>query len=128
MAGQSTHGVSNYAFYVELEAGIRATKDEAQDIPRRLDRELCEANDYYWSNGRKTEALGPVRINFVAAGTFAALRRMQDRNSDGTVSSQIKTPRVIHRADQLAFLEDAVFLSVVGQDSEFQPDTVTRAM
>jgi hypothetical protein len=108
VAGHTADGISNYIFYMEFEAGFQPTGANAKDISERLDLELCKANEYYRSSGRDTEALGPVNINFVKPGTFESLARMQDLVSDGTMSSQKKTPRVITRPEQLEILENAV--------------------
>lgn len=117
VAARNINGLPNYAFYIELDADIRATDENTQGIAARLDQALCQANVYYWSNGRKAEALGPLRINFVEPGTFETLTRLRDELSRESVTSQLKTARVINRSEHMAILDAAVYLSTCGSES-----------
>ena len=117
VAARNTNGLPNYAFYIELDADIRATDENTRGIAARLDQALCQANVYYWSNGRKAEALGPLRINFVEPGTFETLTRLRDDLSRESVTSQLKTARVINRPEHVTILDDAVYLSTCGSES-----------
>jgi hypothetical protein len=116
VTGEIRDGISHYAFFAELEAGFRLHGNDASNVATILDRELCKANYYYWSNGRNAERLGPVRLYLVESGTFESLNRLLDSQSEGTVSNQIKTPRVISDPEQLALLEKGVFFSSSGAD------------
>jgi hypothetical protein len=116
VASEICDGLSCYAFFAELDSGAPPRLNDASNVATILDRELCKANYYYWSNGRNADQLGPVKLYLVKPGTFNLLARMQDKRAGGAVSNQIKIPRVVREPEQIALLEKAVFFSSSGAD------------
>jgi hypothetical protein len=110
-------GLSRYVFFAELKTGVDIHEKDASHGASILDRELCKANYYYWSNGRNAERLAPAKLNLVKPGTFGALNEQQDIQSGGSVTTQIKTPRVIKDRRQIELLEGAVIYTSSGTDN-----------
>jgi len=128
VAGNSAENNPHYAFYVELDDRNPLAGLGGENIAAQLDRELCKINHYYWSNGRNAERLGPVQLNFVAPGAFESLRTLQNGHLHDAVASQIKTPRIVNRPEQIETLEEAVYLSTSGRDTRYVPASAGHVM
>lgn len=108
VAGDWHDNRARYTFYVELaETPSTAALGAAAE---NLENALAAVNPYYRSSG-EGERLRPAVLKVVAPGTFDQLAAQQLERNAFVNPTQIKTPRVVRRADQRALLDNAVVVS-----------------
>jgi hypothetical protein len=115
--GSSPSAAPYYVVYVELGPtgdalgergpdGHNEAKGQEPDRSSALDLALCKASFSYESY-RAKGAIGPPHVRVVKRGTFAALRGAMVA-SGGASPNQLKVPRVLKSARQIALLQGGV--------------------
>ncbi len=100
-----------YVAYAEVAAAV--PRPDVARLAARLDELLVAENPSYATLGRVNGRLDPVDLRLVQPGTFEQLVNLQRDTATGVNANQVKVPRLLRNAAQLALLQRGTLPVVV---------------
>ncbi len=97
-----------YSLYLELVDEVALDDVDCNALAQQFDQQLQAVNLSYKTIGRKPRRLDLPEVVLVASGTFAKLEEHQYREAGGVSRNQVKVPRVLKNAAQIALLNSYV--------------------